>query len=456
VDDLVDSSAMDLAAAIRSRRVSAVEVTRACLSRIAAVNPVLNAVVQCREDEAVADARRADEALARGDATGPLHGVPMTIKDCFETRGVVTTAGTVGLADHVPEQDATVVARLKRAGAILLGKTNVPEILLRFVTDNYVYGRTNNPYDPDRIPGGSSGGAAAIVGSGGSAFDIGSDAGGSIRIPAHFCGLAGLKATAGRVPRTGHIPFLEFGPLEALFQLGPLARRVGDLLPILRVIAGPDGRDPFVPPAPIGDEDAVELGRLRVAFHTDNEITAPTPETAAAVRAAVSALAGRGAAAAEARPPDIVAAKALWVDLMLADGGAGVRELLARFGTERMHPLVQWTQEREGVAAADLMRALGEWNALRGRNLRFLDDFDLILCPVNAVPAPRHDESARYDYTYHYNMLGWPVVVVRCGQSAEGLPIGVQVVAHPWREDVAVAAARAIEADLGGWVRPPL
>jgi amidase len=380
----------------------------------------------------------------------------MTLKDCFETRGVITAVGTTGLANHVPERDATVVARLKRAGAILLGKTNVPEILLRFATDNYVYGRTNNPYDLDRIPGGSSGGAAAIVATGGSAFDIGSDAGGSIRIPAHFCGLAGLKATTGRVPRTGHIPFPEFGALEALFQLGPLARRVGDLLPILRVIAGPDGQDPFIAPVPIGDEEVVALGCLRVAFYTDNGLTTPTPETVAAVRAAVSALADGGAAVTEARPPDTDTSKALWVDLMLADGGAGVRDLLAGFGTERMHPLIEWTQEREAVSAVELSRALARWNELRGRNVAFLDDFDAIICPANAVPATRHGEPTRFDYTYHYNLLGWPVVVVRCGQSPEGLPIGVQVVARPWREDVAVAAARRIESDLGGWVKPPL
>jgi amidase len=456
MDDPIYRSAIELAQAIRSRRLSAVELTRASFARIAEVNPALNAVVQQCEDRAIAEARRADDALARGDRVGPLHGVPMTIKDSFETEGVTTAAGTTGLAANVPARDATVVARLRRAGAILLGKTNVPEITLRFVTDNYVYGRTSNPYDLGRIPGGSSGGAAAIVAAGGAAFDIGTDTGGSIRIPAHFCGLAGLKATAGRVPRTGHIPFLEFGPLEALTQAGPLARRVGDLLPILRIIAGPDAYDPSVVPMPIGDDAAVDIGNLRIAFYTDNGLMSPTPDTAAAVKAAVSALAARGAAVNEALPPDIGTSKALWVDLMTADGGAGVRDLLSRLGTERMHPLVEWTQEREAVPAAELMRALARWNDLRSRNLAFFEDFDLIVCPVNSGPATRHGEATRFDYTYHYNLLGWPVAVVRCGQSAEGLPIGVQVVARPWREHVAVAAAFRLEAELGGWTKPPL
>jgi amidase len=361
----------------------------------------------------------------------------------------------MGLAHHVPARDATVVARLKRAGAILLGKTNVPEITLRFVTDNHVYGRTNNPYDTGRIPGGSSGGAAAIVAAGGAAFDIGTDTGGSVRVPCHFCGLAGLKTTAGRVPRTGHIPFLEFGTLEALTQVGPLARRVEDLMPILRVIAGPDGVDPFVAPVPLGDEAAVDVGALRVATYADNGVTPSTAETAAAVRAAAAALRERGARISEALPPQAQTSKALWVRLMTADGGAGVRDLLARLGTQQIHPLVQWTQEGEAISSADMARATAQWNELRRLNLAFLEDFDVIVCPVTNGAAPRHDEPTRFDYTYHYNLLGWPAAVVRCGTSPQGLPIGLQVVAAPWREEVAVAAARVLEEAFGGWKRAP-
>lgn len=456
MDDLLHQSAIDLANAIRARRASAVEVTQACLARIAAVNPALNAVVALRDEDATADARRADALLAGGGDIGPLHGVPMTIKDSFETDGMTTTAGTVGLAGHVPQADATVVARLRDAGAILLGKTNVPEITLRFATDNDVYGRTNNPYDRERTPGGSSGGAAAIVAAGGAAFDIGSDTGGSIRIPAHFCGLAGLKPTAGRVPRSGHIPFLEFGPLEAFTQVGPLARHVADLLPILRIIAGPDGRDPSIVPMSIGDPTTIVPGDLRIAFYADNGITAPTPETVAAVGAAVSVMADHGARLTEARPPEADSSKALWVELMMADGGSAVRELLARLGTQRMHRFTEWTQQKDAVSSVELMQAFARWNHMRSRNLAFFEAFDAIMCPVNAGPATRHDEPTRFDYTYHYNLLGWPVVVVRCGQSPEGLPIGIQIVARPWREDVAVAVAGLIETEIGGWRAPPL
>ena len=225
--DLHFASTVDIAAAIRSGRVSSAEVVEACLRRIGVVNPRINAVV-CLADGSLEAARAADADLRHGVIRGPLHGVPFTIKDSLDTAGVVTTAGTVGWAERVPERDATVVARLKAAGGILLGKTNTPEFTWSNEADNLVYGRTSNPYDLDRSSGGSSGGSAAIVAAGGSPFDIGSDTGDSIRQPAHVCGVAGLKPTSGRVPRTGHSPSYR-GILESLTQLGPIARRVDDL-----------------------------------------------------------------------------------------------------------------------------------------------------------------------------------------------------------------------------------
>src|SRR5262245_57980307 len=227
---LIYASATALAQAIRSKKVSSEEVVNAYLQRIEAVNPQLNAVVQLTADTALKQAREADAALARGDSKGPLHGVPMTIKDSFDTAGVISTGGTKGRALFLPSQDAAAVARLRQAGAILMGKTNTPELTLSFETDNLIYGRTNNPYDLSRTPGGSSGGAAAIIAAGGSPLDLGSDLGGSIRLPSHFCGIAGIKPTSGRVPRTGHIPSFDIGPLEAWMQVGPMARFVEDLI----------------------------------------------------------------------------------------------------------------------------------------------------------------------------------------------------------------------------------
>ncbi len=457
MNDWVKASAAETARAIRAGEVSSEEVVSAYLERIEAVNPQLNAVVQTSGVAALDRARRADAALAHGTIWGPLHGVPMTIKDSFETAGLVTTAGTQGLESYVPERDATVVARLRAAGAILLGKTNVPEITLRFTTDNYIYGRTNNPFDAARTPAGSSGGAAAIVAACGSPFDIGSDTGGSIRIPAHFCGIAGLKPTVGRVPRTGHIPFLELGATEALTQVGPLARRVEDLTLILPIIAGPDGHDPAIVPMPLGDPAAVDLNSLRVAFYIDVGLTPPpTAETCEAVRASAAALAEIGAVVTEDHPSGAATAPSFWREIFVADGGAGVRRLLERLGTKQMHPFLEWSQKGEDLPTSEYSRLLGRWNELRSEGLAFLESYDVIICPVNATPATLHTEPTPFKYTHLYNLLGWPVAVVRCATSPEGTPIGVQIVARPWREDVALAVAGLFEEAFGGWQAPPL
>ncbi len=455
--ELTDASATDTARAIQAREVSSLEVVSAYLERIDAVNPALNAVVQTTHEAALERAREADAALARGVVWGPLHGVPMTIKDSFETAGVITAAGTTGLKSYVPERDATVVQRLGAAGAILLGKTNVPEITLRFTTDNYVYGRTNNPYDPARMPAGSSGGAAAIVAACGAPFDIGSDTGGSIRIPAHFCGIAGLKPTAGRVPRTGHIPFLELGATEAFTQVGPLARRVEDLTLILSIIAGPDGHDPTTVPAPLGNPGSVDLKSLRVAFYIDIGVTPPpTAETSEAVLAAAAALAEVGASVREDLPPGVRTAPGFWREIFVADGGAGVRRLLEKLGTEQMHPFLEWSQKGDDLPTSEYNALLSRWNELRSDGWAFLEDYDAIICPVNATPATLHGEPTPFKYTHLYNLLGWPVAVVRCATSNDRLPIGVQIVARPWREDVVLAVAGYFERTFGGWEPPRL
>ena len=279
------------------------EVVDAHLDRIAEVNPRLNAVVQVTAEAARARAREADAALTRGELWGPLHGLPMTVKDSLATAGVVTTAGTPGLRSYVPRTDATAVARLRQAGAILLGKTNCTELCGGGETDNLVYGRTNNPYDLERSPGGSSGGEVAIIAAGGSPLGLGSDFGGSIRGPSHLCGIAGLNPTMGRVPRTGHIP--PYGGAYDTARIGLMARFVEDLALALPIIAGPDGRDPSVVPVPLRDPAAVSLTKLRVAFHTDNGVFPPSADTVAVVRSAAQALADRGVRVEEACPPGL-------------------------------------------------------------------------------------------------------------------------------------------------------
>ncbi len=453
--ELTHASATRLAGAIRAGEVSSRQVVEAHLERIRAVNPELNAVVRLAEERALQEAKRADESLARGEAAGPLHGVPVTIKDSFDTEGIVSSAGTSGRADFVPAEDATVVARLRAAGAIVLGKTNTPELTLSFVTDNALFGRTNNPYDIGRSPGGSSGGAAAIIAAGGSPLDLGSDTAGSIRVPAHFCGIAGLKPTAGRVPRTGHIiPF--GGPLDGLTQIGPMARFVEDLALVLPLLCGPDWRDPSIVPMPLGNASSVRADAMRVAFYTDNGICPVTPDTQSAVQRAARALSDLGAVVSEDRPEVIAESDRLLVEIFRADGGAWIRRLLERAGTTQVYSFLEWVHEGDSAEAptpAEFSRRLEQWDAFRSRMLAFMEGFDAVLAPVNAAPAHEHGQMHRaaFSYTMAYNQTGWPVVVVRAGQSREGLPIGVQVVARPWREDVALALAAHLERELGGW-----
>ena len=459
--DLPFASATSLAAAIRSRSVSSFEVVEACLRRIDAVNPRINAVVRLAEGSLEA-AREADADLRNGIVRGPLHGVPFTIKDSLDTAGVITTAGTLGWAARVPERDATVVARLKAAGGILLGKTNTPEFTWSNETDNLVYGRTSNPYDLDRSPGGSSGGSAAIVAAGGSAFDIGSDTGDSIRQPAHVCGVAGLKPTSGRVPRTGHSPSYR-GILESLTQLGPIARRVDDLTLLLSIIAGPDGEDPHVAPVALRDPADVKVRGLRVAWFADNGIETPTPETMATVAAAADALRDAGARVEERMPPDQGRAAELWERLIEADGHAWLWRMIAAAGTEGVGSYAgkaAWVTNSSPLAGDALSALVEAVDDVRASMLGWMQDTDLIVSPVLPRPALPHgtgfSQAFADTYSEVHNLTGWPSGVVRGGTSPEGLPIGVQLIAGPWREDVVLAAARVVQDALGGWRPPPL
>ena len=462
--NLTHQSAAALARAIREREVSSVEVVQAHLDRIEAVNPALNAVVALCAERALSEARDADDAIARGDALGPLHGVPMTVKDSHDTEGVVSTGGTLGRRGFVPDADAAAVARMRAAGAIVLGKTNTPELTLSFETDNLVYGRTNNPYDVSRTPGGSSGGAGAVIAAGGSPLDLGTDTGGSIRVPSAFCGIAGLKPTSGRVPRTGHIVPWGLGGMDSLTTIGPMARRVEDLRLVLPIIAGPDGIDPFIHPVPLRAPDDVNLSDLRVAYFSDNGTISPTAEVEAALRSAASVLADAGATVVEDMPEGIADPEH---SVLTADGGAGVRRLVAKAGTDQVHPrMMRFVERAEPLPTSEYTALLERMDAYRSRMLSFMRNYDAILSPVRPWPALPHGEtitgeaSAANLYTSAFNTTGWPGAVVCAGSSerpdGDALPIGVQVMTRPWREDVALALAAALESALGGYVKPSL
>jgi amidase len=357
----------------------------------------------------------------------------------------------------VPTQDATAVARLRAAGAIVVGKTNTPELTLGFESVNPVYGRSANPYDLARTPGGSSGGAAAIVAAGGVPLEIGSDTGGSIRLPAHFCGIAGIRPTAGRVSRAGHA----IGPgaaIDWLTTIGPLARRVEDLALALSILTGADPRDPFVAPVPLGDPAAVDLRGLRVALFTDNGLCPPDACVADAVAAAGRALRAAGARVFERRPSGVERTEPLFMQVILIDGGAGIRFLLERCGTRVEDSSLAGFAAAPAPPIEERVRIVAAWDLLRAELLAQAADFDLVVCPPNAHAALHHGEvDARmraFSYTMTWNLAGWPGAVVRAGTSPEGLPVGVQLVAPPWREDVALAAARVVEAASGGYLPP--
>lgn len=458
ISDIIYSSVVALAKAIKAKEISSVEVVQACLKRIEEVNPKLNAVVHLRADEALDEARFADEALARGESNGLLHGIPMTIKDSLDTAGVITTGGTLGRKNFIPEQDATVVTRLKNEGAILLGKTNTPELTLRFETNNLIYGRTSNPYDLTCSSGGSSGGAAAIVASGGVHFDIGSDYAGSVRLPAHFCGIAGIKPTSGRVPRTGHIIPYAAGAADAYQTIGPLARTVDDLTLLLGIIAGPDWQDPSIVPMPRANPDDVDLSTLRVAFYTDNGTVTPTPETIQVVKEVAKSLEDYVASVEENRPERLEETWDLWASLHNADGGYGILEILEKAGTKQTSRNMRRVDSE--ATGREFGRRLRAMDLFRSQMLGFMANYDVMICPTNANVAIKHetlpDHLEGFSYTATYNLTGWPATVVRAGTSPEGLPIGVQIVANPWREDVVLKVAHFVEETFGGWQKPHL
>ena len=462
MDEIYYRSAVSMMEALRKREVSSRELTEAHLARIDAVNPAINAVVLVDADGALATADERDRESAGGTSRGPLHGLPITIKDSLETAGMVTVAGTEGRAGVVPGRDATVVARLKGAGVVLMGKSNTPELTMTWESYNRVYGRTNNPYDPSRSPSGSSGGAAAIVAAGGSPLDMGSDSAGSIRMPAHYCGIAGLKPTQGRVPRAGHVPPHGMGATGPLNQVGPMARFVEDLWLALPVISGVDGRDPAIVPMPLSGPESVDLRGLRCVYFAGLGGVQPDAATVKAVEDAVRVLRESGVEVWEGEVPGMSRIGALCDRVSAADGYAWLRRQLEKAGTENVDPvLVHRMDKAEPISSAELLSILEQLDRIRGEMFAFMEGCDLILSPTGSAPALPHGEANRDDYpdaiyTRPYNVTGWPGCVVRAGASPEGLPIGVQLGAVSWREDIVLAAASSIESGLGGWQPPTL
>ena len=459
VNEILSASGVRQAQLIRNGEISAVDLIELHLARIDEINPALNAVVEVLREPALVRAKAVDVRRAAGEPLRALEGVPFSIKESIEVEGAVCSAGTLGLRNSPPAaRDATLVARLRAAGAIPLARTNLPDLLFAFESDNLIYGRTNNPYDLSRTSGGSSGGEAALIAACGSPFGLGSDAAGSVRVPAHYCGISSLKPTSGRLSRAGHVPPAG-GWLEMVWQIGPMARWVEDLWALMPILLGGNDQgscraDRTVIPMPYADPAQVLLGDLRIAFFTDNGIVPADEDTDAAVRQAVMKLEPQVMSVEERRPAGIEDSYDLEMKLIGPDGGDALRRYLSAIGSTQTHPLLDgWLAKlepwRTGIDGfAEYWASL---DLFRNRMFAFLARYDAILSPVAAQPAVQHgtsieDEIFRgFSYTMTHNLTGWPAAAVRCGTSRDGLPIGIQIAAHPWRDDVALALARAIE-----------
>jgi Asp-tRNA(Asn)/Glu-tRNA(Gln) amidotransferase A subunit family amidase len=462
-------SAVTMAAMIRDREVSAVELVEAHCHEIRRVNGKLNAFVSIDEERARRQAKVADDAIAAKAPLGPLHGVPITIKSSIDVAGLLCEAGTRLRQGYVAEADAPLVSRLKSAGAIVLGNTTVPEFLMAWETDSALHGRTNSPWDVTRTPGGSSGGEAAAIASCCSAGGIGSDGGGSIRVPAHFSGICGLKPTPGRIPATGHFP-ASVGPFALLGVVGPMARTTADLTLLFEVIAGPDNGDPNAAPVPLRGFDRATLMRTRIGYFEDNGRAPVTAEIRSAVQRAAHALGDQGFTVEPFVPEGLDDALRLW-RVLFVDGAATVLRQAYKGREDDMHSIVReilrLAEQDAPLTAESLLETLFGRDVVRAKFLEQMERYPILLCPVSAIPAFRHGErswtigttTVRYldafSYSQCFNLLGNPAAVVPMGRSAEGLPIGVQIVGRPWEEERVLAISQCVE-QAGGWKEPPV
>jgi Asp-tRNA(Asn)/Glu-tRNA(Gln) amidotransferase A subunit family amidase len=440
----------DLVRRIQRRELSPVEVAKTHLERIERLNPALNAIVTVAPDF-VDRAIEAEAALMRGDRVGSLHGIPVTIKDTIETAGLRTTSGSKSRMDYVPRVDAPAVARLKAAGAIILGKSNASEMAMDYNADNPVFGRANHPQNPDLTPGGSSGGEAVAIATGMSPGGLGSDLAGSVRIPAHFCGICGLKPTTGRVP--GELQFPpSIGPYSLGAVIGPMARTVGDL----RLLFGALSSDPF-------ERQSIDLRGLRVAWYTDDGVAPVTDETIEAVAAAARALSDAGLVVEEQRPPHVERGNELWLKMF---SRASVVQLRTVY-KGREHEGGSFVRWRLGTADERPVPTLDEYIAgwmerdrLREELVQWMETTPIIVAPVGATPAYPHDTLKvtvrgttfgtfrAFSYAQTFSVFDLPVVTVPAGKSKEGLPIGVQIAGLPFAEEMVLAVAEIIEKAL--------
>jgi fatty acid amide hydrolase 2 len=471
--DLLTASGSKIALMIRQGETTSQQAVSVHIEKIKKVNPAINAVVYELFDQALEMAKKADKFLAENgpDACPPLHGVPCTIKECFELVGTPHASGLVSRKHLVAQQNAPTVERLLKAGVIPLGKTNTSELCMWMESDNKVYGRTGNPYNPCHIAGGSSGGEGSIIGAGASPFGLGSDIGGSIRMPAFFNGVFGHKPTAGLIPNTGQYPPAEEG-VSGMCTTGPLCRRAEDLMLLVKILAGPDGRDPGCVPMEIGDPTKVDISRLKVLDVPDNGLARVKPELAAAQRRAAMALEKAGCKVVRTRPKGFSRSLQFWSARLASANptpfgvfmGGGkplpaMQELLRLAIGKSEHTLPGVLLALlEKLPKGPVPKWLAGLNDFREQLRDLIGEDGVMLLPPYSGPAPRHVvpqlQLYHWIYTGIINALHFPATQVPLGLSSKGLPLGVQVVGIEGNDATTIAVANWLEKEMGGWVMP--
>lgn len=470
MSDLTFLPATVMAALVRERKISPLELAELHLAKIEHLNPTLNAFVHVDPERVRREARQAESAIIEGKVVGPLHGVPISVKSSIDVAGMRIESGTRLRAGTVAANDAPLVQRLRRAGAIIVGVTNTPEVLMAWETDNLLYGRTNSPWDLERTPGGSSGGEAAAIAAGMSAAGVGSDGGGSIRVPAHFSGTCGLKTTPGRIPSTGHFP-ASGGPFTLLGVVGPMARTVDDLRVLFEVMQGPDDGDTCAAPVPVTWPANHQVTRRKIGYFEYDGRTPVAPEIRRAVRSAADALARAGFRVEPFRPEGLEEARVLWKRFFVKVGGMLIGPMFR--GREQdcspiLSQFLQWSAAEPELSGDLLLESWFRRDSLRAELLAQMREYPILLCPPAAVTAFRHGERSwsvegetvhyldAWSYAEWFNLFGNPAAVVPVSHSAEGLPVGVQIVGRPWEEEFVLAVAAEVEKGCKGWRIPPL
>jgi amidase len=468
-DDLFFAPAHRLAAMLRARDVSSVEMVDAFIERIESVNHGLNAVVTLVEERASREAEESDRRLSGKGEVRPLEGLPITIKDSIITAGVRSTWGMKMFEHHVATQDAPTVARLRAAGAIVIGKTNTPEMTMDYDCDNPVFGQTNNPWNRERVPGGSSGGEAAALAVGMSPLGMGSDFRGSIRVPAHFCGVVGLKPTWGTIPGTGHMApsVAQLPPIAHMATIGPMARYVDDLTLAYNIVKGPHPSSPYTVPTPAAHPENIDLKKVRCAIFTDACNVPVTSDTRAALERAGRELQKMGITVESVKPP-IDDGERLWWEYNGADGNQLMAELFSEGLKLSRDKLRNFLVAGEGKSAAEFFKIAMQRDAWRVQLAEFMERYPIILGPTFCTTAFKHG-ATEVDIDgkkFPYMLASWPVAwgncaglpgaVVPCGRDRDGLPIGLQIVGRAFGEETVLAVAKAAETALGGYQKPPL